>query len=76
MLEDCSSEGVVIVTCVGLIILAVVFTVFTLQAIAWWRVSRRKSGCIKAILFLTIVVVSEQVYSFAVGKELLVGWIC
>ncbi len=59
-MDDCRDDTTALVLAGVIIFIAVIFSVLTLQAYAWWRVSRRENAWIKVILMLSLIIVSSK----------------
>ena len=58
-IEQCNSDASDIVATACITLLAVVFSIFSLQAFAWWRISKKQANtCIKLVIFAAIAIVS------------------
>ena len=57
--SESRSEPTAIGSAIFLTVLVLVLCILTLQAIAWWRVSKRSTTAVKFVLFLSMVLVSD-----------------
>ena len=60
---ECRADVASIITVVLIGILVIIFSLFTVQACSWWRVSRRMTALVKIILVISLLIVSSFVES-------------
>ena len=60
-IADCKADVASIITTVCLALIVIGFSLFTLQAISWWRVSRRMATLVKIILVISLIIVSNLI---------------
>lgn len=60
LVSEIRSDPASIVSAICLSVMVILSCVLILQALAWWRVSKRSTLCVKLILLLSIFIVSHQ----------------
>ena len=61
LVSESRSDPSFIASAIGISVIVIIFCVLILQALAWWRVSKRSTLWVKLILLLSIFIVSQKI---------------